>query len=91
MVSIRLSRTGAKKRPFYRIVVIDSRKRRDGRYIEKIGFFNPIAQGAAPRLSLNLARMEHWISQGAQASKRVGELAREAKRMPAIVVEEAAA
>ncbi|MFA6037241.1 MAG: 30S ribosomal protein S16 [Legionellales bacterium] len=83
MVSIRLSRTGAKKRPFYRIVVIDSRKRRDGRYIEKLGFFNPIAQGAAPRLNLNLERMEHWVSVGAQASKRVTELAREMKRMPA--------
>jgi small subunit ribosomal protein S16 len=90
MVSIRLSRTGAKKRPFYRIVVIDCRKRRDGRYIEKLGFFNPVAQGAAPRLSLNLARMEHWISVGAQASKRVTELAREAKRMPAPVAEQAA-
>lgn len=83
MVSIRLSRSGAKKRPFYRIVVIDSRKRRDGRYIEKLGFFNPIAQGAAERLKLNLDRMEHWVSVGAQASKRVSELAREAKRKPA--------
>lgn len=89
MVSIRLSRTGAKKRPFYRIVVIDSRKRRDGRYIEKIGFFNPVAQGEAQRLSLNIQRMAHWISVGAQASKRVTELAREAKRMP-IVTEQAA-
>lgn len=90
MVSIRLSRTGAKKRPFYRIVVIDSRKRRDGRYIEKLGFFNPVAQGAAPRLSFNLERMEHWVSVGAQASKRVTELAREAKRMPAPAAEQAA-
>lgn len=91
MVSIRLSRTGASKRPFYRIVVIDSRKRRDGRYIEKIGFFNPVAQGAAPRLRLNLERMAHWVSVGAQASKRVSELAREAKRMPQVVTEEVAA
>lgn len=84
MVSIRLSRSGAKKRPFYRIVVIDSRKRRDGRYIEKLGFFNPIAQGAAERVRLNLERMEYWVSVGAQASKRVTELAREVKRMPAV-------
>lgn len=84
MVSIRLSRGGAKKRPFYRIVVIDSRKRRDGRYIEKLGYFNPIATGEATRLSLNLERMAHWVSVGAQASKRVTELAREAKRMPAV-------
>lgn len=83
MVSIRLSRGGAKKRPFYRIVVIDSRKRRDGRYIEKLGFFNPIAQGAAERLRLNVERMEYWVSVGAQASKRVTELARQHKRMPA--------
>ncbi len=83
MVTIRLSRTGAKKRPFYRIVVIDSRKRRDGRYIEKLGFFNPIAVGAAERLRLNLERMNYWVSVGAQASKRVSELAREAKRTPA--------
>jgi len=76
MVSIRLSRGGAKKRPFYHIVVTDSRSRRDGRYIERIGFFNPIAKGGEVRLELNQERFQHWIGQGAQTSVRVASLAR---------------
>lgn len=74
MVTIRLSRGGAKKRPFYHIVVTDSRNARDGRYIERLGFFNPVAKGAEERLRANLERIEHWISKGAQTSDRVASL-----------------
>ena len=74
MVSIRLSRGGAKKRPFYHIVVTDQRNRRDGRYIERVGFFNPVARGAEEKLRVDLDRIEHWIGQGAQPSDRVSSL-----------------
>ena len=74
MVTIRLSRGGAKKRPFYHIVVTDSRNRRDGRYIERIGFFNPIAQGEEEGLRLDRDRAEYWISKGAKTSGRVAKL-----------------
>jgi small subunit ribosomal protein S16 len=74
MVTIRLSRAGAKKRPFYHIVVTDSRNARDGRFIERVGFFNPVASGGDARLRLDIERLEHWTSHGAQASERVREL-----------------
>ncbi len=74
MVSIRLSRGGAKKRPFYQIVVADERVKRDGRYIERIGFFNPVATGGEVRLRLDRARAEHWIARGAKPSERVAKL-----------------
>lgn len=74
MVVIRLSRGGAKKAPFYHIVVTDSRNRRDGRYIERVGFFNPLAKGNAELLRIDLARVEHWMSKGAQPSDRVRSL-----------------
>jgi small subunit ribosomal protein S16 len=74
MVTIRLARTGAKKRPFYHIVVADSRRARDGRYIERIGFFNPIATGSEERLRIDQERVNHWVSQGAQTSDRVSQL-----------------
>ena len=74
MVTIRLSRGGAKKRPFYHIVVTDSRNARDGRYIERLGFFNPMAKGGEERLRIALDRVDHWVSQGAQTSERVGDL-----------------
>jgi len=74
MVTIRLSRGGAKKRPFYHVVVTDSRNRRDGRYIERVGFFNPVAKGGEEKLNLNKERIDYWISQGAQTSDRVGYL-----------------
>ncbi len=74
MVTIRLSRKGAKKRPFYHIVVTDSRNKRDGRYIERIGFFNPIASGQEERLRVDHERAKYWLSQGAQASERVSNL-----------------
>ena len=74
MVTIRLARGGAKKRPFYSVVVTDSRNRRDGRYIERIGYFNPIASGQAERLNIDRERAEHWLSKGAQPSARVAQL-----------------
>jgi small subunit ribosomal protein S16 len=74
MVTIRLSRGGAKKRPFYHIVVTDSRNRRDGRYIERLGFYNPIARGGEKALTIKNERMSYWLEQGAQASDRVKKL-----------------
>lgn len=74
MVVIRLSRGGAKKRPFYHIVVSDKRCPRDGRCIERIGYFNPIAAGKDIRLNLNHERAQYWISKGAQPSDRVKQL-----------------
>ncbi|MCI0653999.1 MAG: 30S ribosomal protein S16 [Methylococcaceae bacterium] len=80
MVTIRLSRGGAKKRPFYHLVVADSRSRRDGRYIERVGFFNPIAKGGEERLRLNDERIEYWRSQGAQLTERVASLIKQSKK-----------
>jgi len=74
MVSIRLSRAGAKKRPFYHLVVTDSRNRRDGRYIERLGFFSPLAKENEEDLRIDLERVDYWISQGAQPSERVAYL-----------------
>lgn len=83
MVVIRLSRRGAKKRPFYYVLVADQRSPRDGRFIEKVGYFNPIASGQATRLQLDLDRVEHWIKQGAQPSDRVGSLIKSLKKAAA--------
>ncbi|MEN8106374.1 MAG: 30S ribosomal protein S16 [Pseudomonadota bacterium] len=77
MVTIRMSRGGAKKRPFYHIVVTDSRNKRDGRYIERIGFFNPIAKGQEERLRIDTERADYWSSKGAQISDRVTKLLKE--------------
>jgi small subunit ribosomal protein S16 len=74
MVSIRLSRSGAKKRPFYHLVVTDSRNRRDGRYIERVGYFNPVGKEHEENLRIDLERVDYWIGQGAQASDRVASL-----------------
>lgn len=74
MVKIRLSRGGAKKRPFYHIVVADERSRRDGNYIERIGFFNPIATGGEEKLRIDSARVEYWVSNGVQTTDRVAQL-----------------
>lgn len=82
MVTIRLSRGGAKKKPFYHINVSDSRTSRDGRFIERIGFFNPMAKGQEERLRLDTARMEYWQAQGAQLSDRVAVLAKSAAAAP---------
>ncbi len=83
MVKIRLARGGAKKKPFYSIVATDSRKRRDSSYIERIGYFNPVARGQEVRLSLNEDRLNYWQSKGAQLSDRVRQLVKEFKN-PAI-------
>ncbi|MDD2767755.1 MAG: 30S ribosomal protein S16 [Methylococcus sp.] len=80
MVSIRLARSGAKKRPFYHVVVAESRSKRDGRYIERVGFFNPIARGQEERLRLDESRIEYWIGTGAKASDRVASLIKELKK-----------
>ncbi|MDO5054300.1 30S ribosomal protein S16 [Pasteurella oralis] len=80
MVTIRLSRGGAKKRPFYQIVVADSRSPRDGRFIERVGFFNPLATGKAERLRLDLERVNAWLEKGASLSDRVSALVKEAKK-----------
>ena len=97
MVSIRLSRAGAKKRPFYHLVVTDSRNRRDGRYIERLGFFNPVAKGKEEELRIDVERVQYWIGQGAQPSDRVasllkanekGKIGRDRKRKKAAPVSE---
>lgn len=77
MVVIRLSRGGAKKRPFYHMVVTDSRKRRDGSYIERIGYFNPVARGQEVRLHVEIEKLKHWQGVGAQLSDRVSALIKE--------------
>jgi small subunit ribosomal protein S16 len=74
MVSIRLARGGSKRRPFYHVVVSDSRSPRDGRYIERLGFFNPQARGQEEALRLDNERIDYWVSQGAQPSDRVSSL-----------------
>ena len=84
MVTIRLSRGGAKNRPFYHVVVTDSRNARDaGNYIERVGFFNPVARGKEVRLSLNSERIGYWTSKGAQPSERVAKLIKDAQKAAA--------
>jgi small subunit ribosomal protein S16 len=83
MVVIRLSRGGSKKRPFYSVVVTDSRNARDGRFIERVGFFNPIARGGEVRLQVNAERVDHWVAQGAQMSDRVSGLVKESRKQSA--------
>ena len=79
MVIVRLARGGSKKRPFYSINVCDSRCRRDGRFIERIGYYTPLAAGQAVRLNVNQERLAYWQSQGAQLSETVARLVKEAK------------
>ncbi len=77
MVTIRLARGGAKKRPFYHLVVTDKRNARDsGAYIERLGFFNPVARGNEERFRVDADRLEHWLGKGAQPSERVASLIR---------------
>ncbi len=78
MVKIRLTRGGAKKRPFYHIIVTDQRNKRDGRSIERLGFYNPIAQGNEKRVELDTARVQHWVNNGAQLTDKVRMLVKEA-------------
>jgi len=79
MVTIRLSRGGSKKRPFYAVLVADQRRSTRGRFIERIGFFNPRARGGEEELRLDIARLEHWVGIGAQMSDRVNQLYKKAK------------
>jgi small subunit ribosomal protein S16 len=86
MVTIRLSRRGAKRAPFYQIVVTDSRARRDSGYIERIGYFNPVARGQETPLHIDLARVDHWLSKGAATSERVGHLIKQHRKQVAAAV-----
>jgi len=79
MVNIRLSRGGSKKRPFYHLTVTDSRNARDGGFIERVGFFNPIARGQEVRLRVDNERVEYWVGQGAKLSDRVKKLVKDSK------------
>lgn len=83
MVKIRLARGGAKKAPFYHIVVTDSRNARDGRNIERVGFYNPVARGAEKRVEVDADRVKHWVSNGAQLSDKVALLVKEAAKIAA--------
>ncbi|KTD45635.1 30S ribosomal protein S16 [Legionella rubrilucens] len=83
MVVIRLSRGGAKKRPFYHMVVTDSRRRRDGNYIERIGYYNPVARGQEIPLHVEMDKLAHWQSVGAQLSDRVSQLIKQHKKSKA--------
>lgn len=80
MVSIRLSRGGAKNSPFYHVVVTDSRSSRDGRYIERVGYFNPLARGNEQRLAIDIERVAYWQANGAQPSDRVARLIKDATK-----------
>jgi len=82
MVTIRLARSGAKKRPFYHITVADSRMSRDGRFIERIGFFNPRATGGEEKIRLDREKLIYWESKGAQVSARVSSIVKAAARLP---------
>jgi small subunit ribosomal protein S16 len=79
MVTIRLARGGAKKRPFYHVIVTNSRNPRDGRFIERLGFFNPIASGAEVPLSLDMERVDYWLGEGAQPSESAERLIKQAR------------
>ena len=80
MVKIRLTRGGAKKRPFYHIIVTDSRAARDGRNIERVGYYNPVAQGAEQRVVMDTARVDYWVGNGAQMTDKVSNLYKEAAK-----------
>ena len=82
MLTIRLARSGAKKRPFYHISVADSRMPRDGRFVERVGYYNPIASGQEVRLEVDVERIDYWISQGAQPSERVLNLLKQNTESP---------
>jgi len=91
MVTIRLARGGSKKRPFYHINVADRCRARGGRFIERVGFFNPIARGAEEGIRLDLERLDYWVRQGAQVSDRVAKLAKDYRKATAVSASEAAA
>ena len=84
MVTIRLARHGAKKNPFYHVTVADRAAPRDGRFIERVGFFNPVAKGHSEALRIDLGRVDHWLAVGAQPSDRVSKLIKRARTEQAI-------
>jgi len=86
MVTIRLARHGAKKAPFYHLTVADRSAKRDGRFIERVGFFNPLAQGQAEELRVDLDRVDHWLSMGAKPSERVNKLIKRARSAATVEV-----
>ena len=90
MVTIRLARHGAKKNPFYHITVADRAASRDGRFVERVGFYNPVAQGQAEVLRVDLARVDHWLSVGAQPSDMVKKLIKKARALAPAVAAPAA-
>jgi small subunit ribosomal protein S16 len=81
MVTIRLARGGSKKRPFYHLTIADQRNPRDGRFIERVGFFNPIARGQEAETQINLSRVDYWLGQGAQPSDTVAKLIKRSRRL----------
>ena len=83
MVTIRLTRRGAKNQPFYHVVVTDSRKRQGGSILEQVGYFNPVARGKEVRLKLEIERIDHWVKLGAQQSDRVAALSKEYRKQAA--------
>ena len=83
MVTIRLARHGAKKSPFYHVTVADRSASRDGRFVERVGFFNPVAKGQAEVLRLDLERVDYWMGVGAQPSERVAKLIKQARKLNA--------
>ena len=83
MVTIRLARHGAKKNPFYHITVADRAESRDGRFIERLGFYNPVAKGQSEGLRVDLERVDYWLSVGAQPSEMVGKLIKQARKAAA--------
>ena len=91
MVVIRLARHGSIHKPFYHVTVADRRARRDGAFIERVGFYNPIAKGKSERLRIDLARLDYWVDQGAQTSQTVSRLVKEARRAEQISLKEDAA
>jgi small subunit ribosomal protein S16 len=85
MVTIRLTRRGARNTPFYHVVVTDSRKRQGGKSLENVGFFNPTARKNDPKMRLDLARIDYWVSQGAQQSERVDNLVKTYRKQAAAI------
>jgi len=83
MLTIRLARGGSKKRPFYHVAVADSRRSRDGKFVERIGFYNPVARGQEERLRVDAERAQYWIEQGAQITPRVKRLLKDHREQQA--------
>ena len=79
MVVIRLARHGAKKNPFYHVTVADRAAKRDGRFVEKVGFYSPLARGQSEGLRIDLERVDYWLAEGAQPSERVKHLINKAR------------